>query len=250
MMETASMVENLGTTVLAVGALGTASFGVVDGLKLLECVDLAGFKRIFCGAVSTEVEPAARPAGATLDGLLPALEAAYGQDALTLLKAQYRCGRDKGDLPRTLRQGVRIGFGLMDAAQISRSVQAIGIPKQAADAGAEALVAERDAVSSVPNDTAGAMPSDHERSAIARIESALDARIEAALSLASLDYVAKLKVMATFVSLVIAAGVNWCLGGEWPIAVVVGLAAVPFAPIAKDLATAIQEASKAMKAVR
>jgi hypothetical protein len=100
--------QYLGTVTLAVGALGTASYGVIDGMKLIPWVDLAGFERLFSsgGAAGGRMWPTKTKAG--LDPLLPALTAAYGADAMDLLKTQYRAGRTKGDLPRTLRQGVRI----------------------------------------------------------------------------------------------------------------------------------------------
>lgn len=40
--------ENLGTAALAIGALGTASYGIVDGIfKSFTWFDSAGFERVF-----------------------------------------------------------------------------------------------------------------------------------------------------------------------------------------------------------
>ena len=76
---------------------------------------------------------------ATLDPLLPALRIAYGKDVMELLRAQYRSGRVTGDLPRTLRQGVRIGFGMMEVAAITSVAVELGIKAEIANLAAEAI---------------------------------------------------------------------------------------------------------------
>ena len=112
--------ENLGTASLAIGALGTASYGVVDGLyKSFTWFDSAGFERVFAVGGKEGGRRFFPTHKATLDPLLPALRIAYGSDVMELLRAQYRVGRASGDLPRTLRQGARIGFGVMEASSIA-----------------------------------------------------------------------------------------------------------------------------------
>ncbi|MBA4682160.1 MAG: hypothetical protein H2075_05220 [Pseudomonas sp.] len=89
---------------------------------------------------------------------------------------------------------------------------------------------------------------DEERSALARLETAIDARIDAALVLADVQYVTQTKILAMGVALAIAFGVGSFLEATLVVSMMVGLAAVPLAPVAKDLATALQEAVKALKA--
>ena len=93
---------------------------------------------------------------------------------------------------------------------------------------------------------------DEQRSAMARLETMIDARIDAALALANTQYVSQTKFLAMLVSLVISFGVGWSSGmltkDMWGWCLIVGLAAVPLTPVAKDLSTAIQEAAKALKA--
>lgn len=73
--------------VLAAGALGTAAFGIVEGLKWTRLGEL-GFSKI----------------EETLgSALMPALKVAYGPQYVSLLRAQYRQGRGKGELPRRSR---------------------------------------------------------------------------------------------------------------------------------------------------
>lgn len=249
-IEAAQLSEYLGTVALAVGGLGAASYGVVDGLKLFPWIDLAGFERMFSHRSTAEGRhwPTLQRAG--LDPLVPALKAAYGADALELLKAQYRSGRAKGDLPRTLRQGVRIGFGVMPPQAIAEAARALGIDELAAQQAAAALVAARNmrppATGETPPD-APAPISGEERSALARLETAIDARIDAALVLAEAQYVTQTKVIATVVALTIAYSVGYFLGTKPVVSFMVGIAAVPLAPVAKDLASALQEAVRALK---
>lgn len=248
-IEAAQLSEYLGTVALAVGGLGAASYGVVDGMKLIPWIDLAGFERLFGGRKTKGGRrwPTLQRAG--LDPLLPALQAAYGADALELLKAQYRSGRGKGDLPRTLRQGVRIGFGVMREKEIAEAARLLGVDDRAAELAAAALLVARDArppaAGEAPPDPASV--SSEQRSALARLETAIDARIDAALVLAEAQYVTQTKVIATIVALVIAFCVGYYLDTQPLVSFMVGIAAVPLAPVAKDLATALQEAVRALK---
>lgn len=248
--------EYLGTTALAVGALGTASYGIVDGLKLFPWIDIAGFERLFSrrlfrggGTAGGRTWPAIHKVG--LDPLLPAFQAAYGTDAMALLKAQYRSGRSKGDLPRTLRQGVRIGFAMMTSEDIVTSAVGLGITENVARLAAEALVLAREQRPPAAGKELASSPApaitEEQRAALARLETTIDARIDAALVLAEMQYVTQTKVLATIVSLVIAFAVGLYMKQDPVVCFVVGIAAVPLAPVAKDLATALQEAVKALK---
>ena len=103
----AKLAENLGTTALAVGALGTAAYGIVDGLKFCSWIDLAGFERLFSGGGKAGGRMWPIKHKANLDPLLPALQVAYGADAMDLLKSQYRSGRSRGPEPAITRSALR-----------------------------------------------------------------------------------------------------------------------------------------------
>jgi len=246
-----NLTEHLGTIALAVGGLGAASYGIVDGLKLFPWIDLAGFERLFSsrGTAGGRRWPTAQKAA--LDPLLPALEFAYGTDAMELLKAQYRSGRTKSDLPRSLRQGVRIGFGVMASDGIIAAGIGLGINKEIATHAADALIVGRQqrppAAGEQEKMPSPSPVSDEQRAALARLETAIDGRIDAALMLADTQYITQTKLIATFVALVIAFFVGLSLEQDPLICFVVGIAAVPLAPVAKDIATALQEAVKAFK---
>lgn len=244
-----NLADYLGTTALAVGALGAAAYGVVDGLKLVPWIDLAGFEKLFSRAVARgRAWVGHSPVG--LDALMPALTAAYGQDAMALLKAQYRAGRGSGELPRTLRQGVRIGFGLLPAGDIAGIAERLGIAPAVAALAAEAVVLSRSlrppALGELPP-AAPTGPGEEQRAALARLENAIDARIDAALQLAERQYVTQTKVLAMLVALAIAFGVGLSLGVAPIVCFMVGIAAVPLAPVAKDLATALNAAVQAFR---
>ncbi|WHZ22748.1 MAG: hypothetical protein OJF47_001860 [Nitrospira sp.] len=246
----------LGTAALAIGALGGAAQGIVDGLfKAFTWFDSAGFERVFAVGGKEGGRRFFPTHKATLDPLLPALRIAYGSDAMELLRAQYRVGRASGDLPRTLRQGVRIGFGMMEVPTIALAATELGVSADVATLAAQAIDSARrqrsHAEQSKSQDPQESAMTEEQRSAMARLETMIDARIDAALALANMQYVSQTKFLATFVSLVISFAVGGSLGmvpGEWGWCLLVGLAAVPLTPIAKDLSTAIQEAAKALKA--
>lgn len=253
--------ENLGTAALAIGALGTASYGVVDGLfKAFTWFDSAGFERIFAVGGKEGGRRFYPSHKATLDPLLPALKIAYGSDVIELLRAQYRGGRVSGDLPRTLRQGVRIGFGMMEVSSIALVATELGVTADIANLAAEAIDGARrqrfqaEQSKSGSDSVSSLQPAltDEQRSAMARLETMIDARIDAALALAETQYVVQTKLLAMLVSLVISFGVGasggMLVAGKWGWCLIVGLAAVPLAPVAKDLSTALQEAVKALKA--
>lgn len=177
---------------------------------------------------------------------------------MELLRAQYRVGRANGDLPRTLRQGVRIGFGMMEVPTIALVATELGVSADLATLAAQAIDSARrqrsqaaQSMSQEPAHPPEPAMTEEQRSAMARLETMIDARIDAALALANTQYVSQTKFLATFVSL----GISFAVGGslkmlpdEWGWCLLVGLAAVPLTPVAKDLSTAIQEAAKALKA--
>lgn len=223
--------EYLASVVLAAGGLGVAAYGVVDNLKLVPWVDLAGFERLFPQGRGW---PGAHGKG--LAPLLPALTAAYGPDALALLQGHYRSGRARGELPRLLRQGVRMGMHLLEEDAAVTLITAMGI---AEPRGRALLPWLRDggmiaAIASPPAD-------------LPRLESLIDARIDAALAMAEAQYTAQLKLCASGVALAIAVGVGAATGAAWWHRVLVGVAAVPLAPVAKDLASALQHAVQALR---
>ncbi len=177
-----------------------------------------------------------------------ALTFVHGPQFDLILAQQYRNGRSSGQAPDTIRQAVRLALPLMPAdaaAQVVNSVWGMGEESsrklvaalQAEKSGAEAPVGEDEAVTLAQ-----------------RFALALDNRVSAAFSLAEERYQAVAKLSAGIAAVVLAVVFNAGMeanGDGYPLflALIIGAAAVPLAPIAKDLASALTDALKAWKQV-
>jgi hypothetical protein len=206
---------DISNAILAAGALGTAAFGVVEALKFTPLGN-AGF-----GVAMRQLGP-----------LAEALRLAYGDDFLELLRGQYRAD-DRDLLARSLRQGVRVGTTDSNAESIARFLGSLDKVKLAA---------------AIKAADAGDDLAPEQRNIIGRFELAADARIESALTLARARYIDSARVAASIVALTLALAVGANMPDVSMVnALIVGLAAVPLAPIAKDVASGIQSAAKALR---
>jgi len=210
-------ISTLSGVIAAAGALGTASFGIVEGLKWT-ALGTAGF-----GCIGEYLG----------QDLVGCLRVAYGPDFERLLRAQYRQdSQAQSVIAKSLRQGVRIGLTAANAENVARFLGAVapGSLKQAA-AAVEAARALSDA----------------ERAAIGRFELAADARIASALSRAKDAYLGWVRGAASLCAIVLGVATALMLGSELVDGVIVGIVAVPLAPIANDVVAALQAATKAMR---
>ena len=103
--------DDLGAIVLATGALGTAAFGIVEGLKRWRRLGEAGFHAILT----------------LLSAISDTLRTAYGPDVEKLLRAQYR--GQQGELARVIRQGARIGLTSGNAEGVARGLGIVDAEK-------------------------------------------------------------------------------------------------------------------------
>jgi hypothetical protein len=214
-------IDSLGPAIAAAGALGTASFGIVEALKWTS-LGAAGF-----GQIRTYLGPA----------LEAALEVAYGPDFERLLRAQYRQdSQSQSGIGKSLRQGMRIGLTPANAPDIARFLGTVD---------PDGL---RSAALAV---TSGQALSDTQRAALGRFELAADARIASALSRAQDVYLGTVRSAASVLSVVLAEVAAVMLGTSsdmWMVGLLVGIVAVPLAPIANDVVGALQAATKALRA--
>ena len=214
------MLDDWSELVLAAGALGTAAFGIVEGLKWIPVVGAAGFASML------------RLLG---EPLKDALLAAYGVQFERMLRAQYR--GDQENLAKVVRQGLRIGLTPNNAEAIARTLAVVDAAKL------------KEAAAAV--DT-GAVLTPEQRNAIARFELAADARVDAALTLAQDHYTRLSKVLAGVVAVIIAVAVAYYAfeprGSRVWWGLLIGIVAVPLAPIAKDVAGALKAATEALRA--
>lgn len=218
--------DNLGTLVVATGALGTAAFGIVDALKWTR-VGVFGF-----AGLTRSLGP----------GVMKALGNAYGPDVEAHLKELYRAGRASGKLKAAIRQGVRVGLTEESACELA---------KQTGDFVDQGALREAGRKLKTGEDL-----TDAEQGVVGRFELSLDARVDAALALANSRYVGYVRLLSAAAALGIAV-LGWCAlrwagdqGEAIPIhfAVFVGLAAVPVAPVAKELVAGITQAKNALRA--
>ena len=210
-------VPEVGNLVLGAGTLGTAAFGIVEALKWTP-LGAAGFGRI----------------KATLGvPLLAALKIAYGDDSEKLLRAQYCKGGGRDELARSLRQGVRVGLKAEHAEALAAS--------------AGAVVNAADLKSAIESIAAGRDLDSTQRNVIGRFELAVDARIDSALALAQDTYLGSIRLAASAVAIGMALLSAMLLEVNLIWGWVVGIAAVPLAPIANDVVGALQAATRAMK---
>jgi len=262
--------DQLGAAVAGVGALGVAAFGIVESLgKAFAFTVWLGPRRglahwglpyVGLGAVKKMALP-----------LRPALKCAYGEGAAEIIAQQYRSSRGAGEAPDTIRQGVRLGLPYLAPATAAGLIAAVW-DMEAEHAVALARALQASGASSPAGGGVSAGPAsagaiDPVQALAGRFATALDARVNAAFQLADERYETVAKTAAGVVAVLLAAVFNWGLADhgdkacgavgcglwhgvyQWPVALAIGLVAVPLAPVAKDLSTSLQNALTAFKSI-
>jgi hypothetical protein len=253
------MFEDIPGLILAAGALGTSAFGIVEGLKWLRFVGQFGFVVLIfrLGKLTQALEYAYGRPPAT--GQQSSVSQAPGQGSASqpkqveikrgrfytwsesdqrlseelwdLLRAQYR--GDHEELARILRQGVRIGLTPENAEMLADDLRMVGATELKE-------VARKVRI--------GEALTDNERNVLGRFELAADTRIEAALTLAQSHFKGKLQLTAAVVAILIAllATLGQFIatgGGAWEVlgrSLLIGILAVPVAPITHDIVDALK----------
>jgi hypothetical protein len=211
--------------VMGAGGLGLAAFGVVEGFKWTP-LGIAGFRR-----VKKALGPGARRA----------LANCYGSDYKIILREQYRDGRASGAAKSIIRQGLRIGLDYDNAEDLAHEIGVVS-----ADQLRE--LARKFAKGDDLDDT--------DLRILGRLELAFDARLDAAFAAGETYYRAMTRLTAGVVALGTAIVVALVLKSEglddqylMLRAVIVGVVAVPLAPVFKDLAGALTSARRAIRKV-
>lgn len=217
------------------GALGTTSMGVVETLKKSSpWVASIGRSRMMevLGVEAREALAAAYGRGKGLD---PLLDAAFRQS--------------DEELARTLRTGIKIGF--VQLGPDRRQVVAAAFGQDVAVL-AEALASAPEATDAVSDEALT-----RKRHALAQFELAVDTRVAAAVASSTAKYTGSMQLIAGGIALTLAlAGAVATLPGvtdpvaHFGLAFVMGMAAVPIAPIAKDLTSALQTVTNAFSVRR
>lgn len=228
-----------GAAVTGVGALGVASFGLVESAGKALAYRGYGLPHAGFGIVKSAIRP-----------LDKALRVAYGDDYMEIISQQYRAGRSAGRAQDTIRQGVRLGLPFMELAAAEAVIQAMwDLPADNATALAAALQAP-----GAPAHVTAAAPeigAERGQALAGRFATALDARVSAAFSVADERYEAYAKGLAGVAAIGLALLFNYGLGSPFSTALtlVIGAVAVPLAPVAKDVSTSLQNALTAFKTI-
>ena len=235
--------QQFGALITAIGALGVASFGVVESLGKALAIGFPG-RSPRLGLPYAGFHIVAR----MTRPLQPALECAYGKDFLQIIAQQYRADRSRGRAPDTIREGVKLGLpflGVERATEVIASVWDMDL--RHAESLARAL--QTDATTSPP--PASPTEPDGAQLLAGRFATALDQRVDAAFSLAEEQYEAYAKIWAGVTAIVLALVFNLSIQPRfsWLTAALIGLVAVPLAPVAKDLSTSLQNALTAFKSI-
>jgi hypothetical protein len=209
-------------TIAATGGLGLAAMALVDALK---AVPGGGVSRIGFSHIRK-----------VLRMFDKVLVRAAGDQWEAMVMAHWINGRDRDDQIAVIRSLLRLGLNTDTADQLA----AIGN----VDPAVLGKVAGKL--------TAGAALSEAEINVIGRVEAAVEARLDAAFDLAEQGYRNTARALSGLVAVVLAvtAGALLSTPAE-PIdprmAALIGLLAVPVAPIAKDLVSALTSAARALR---
>jgi hypothetical protein len=240
--------------VSAVGALGFASMGIVDAAgKALLVFDPPWLRQRGhpLGLPYAGYAPVLR----LVRRVAPALRATYGESYGVLIADQYRADRGASQAPDMIRQGVRLGLPYVDHKDALAVVEALwGLPKAQSLALATALTAPN--MTADPAASPGPAPSAPPPTGLAaRFATALDTAVQAAFDAAEQSYQAWARFWAGVVAVALSLLYHWALAGAgqgaagwfgWVLALITGLAAVPLAPVAKDLSSSLSQALSAL----
>jgi hypothetical protein len=211
--------------ITAIGALGTAAYSLVDVLKAF----WGGVSNVgLCGLFKV------------VGRFAPALDPALGQaengkpEWRRVVRAHWINGRPRDEQKAIVKSLIRLGLSPGTAEALAKAGHV--------DASALSAVAgklER-------GDELG--PGD--LNVLGRLDASVDAQLDAAFDRADQVYRNVARACAAVVAVGLACIAAAALGRDCTEALVVGLLAVPLAPIAKDLASALQAASAAMRAAK
>lgn len=209
------MFDQLTSIILTASSLGVTAFGIVETLKWTR-IGQFGFNEM----------------RKHLGQLILALETTHSTNLEQVLRSLYR--GEHSELAKTLRQGVRAGLTTDNAATLALTLHTINENALTAVAAAFA---------------AGTELTSEQRNVLGRFELAADAKIDAALMSAQSHYAGKMRLLAGAIAI--------CLGlilglvqsaSQFDLftlgqALIVGILAIPVAPIAKDLVSTLQSFS-------
>jgi len=234
-LETVSLTQ-VTTAIVAIGALGTAAFGLVDASKLLPgLIPSSGFQ--FIRELVTQLAPESE--------LSVSLQSALAVPAMT----------------DTLHANWVNGMALADQKSVAKTLFKLRLNSETAVDFAALTDVDKGVLTSIAKKLTNGDPmTTPEMDTYGRFDVLLATFIDRAYQKADQRYRTSAKSAACLVAIVLAEAAAYFLGMDaanghaiWRnvgMAAIVGLIATPLAPVAKDLATALNTAAKAMQSVR
>ncbi len=210
--------------IAAIGALGLAAYGLVDGSKAL----WGGPSHFGFGTIRKALKP-----------FESALDGALGQGKwIGMLKSQWLAGRPSDEQKAIARSMIRLGLR----------------PEAAADLAVAGHVDADDLKAAVEKLTSGKKLSDPDLNVLGRVDASVDMILDAAFERADAQYKNAARLLAGVIAVVIAICAEIAMDGASLTgigkAVLIGLVAVPIAPMAKDLSTTFSAAARALAAAK
>jgi hypothetical protein len=226
-----AVVNNLGSIIAAVAALGTASMGLVDALKAL----WGGPSNVGFGAIKTAVEPFLPVEPGADQAQPPAAEPAFNRTVLLqTLKANWINGVPKADQKAKAKALIHLGLSQGNAEDL-----------------ASAAGVDPAKLKSVADKTAsGTTATPDEINVLGQFDAIVSAVLDNAYERADQQYRNASKLLATLLSTALGAIGGALIGGNVWLGIIVGVVATPLAPVSKDLTTSLQAAVSAIQTVR
>lgn len=223
-MGNSAAVPYITAIIAAVGALGTAAFGLVDASKAC----WGGVNNIGFSAIRRRIEnfvPANSANGLSLS------------DVIATLRASWFTGADLASQKAIAKSLIKLNFNVANASIMAA---ATGVDETILTA-----IAQKIAVATSLSTT--------ESDLYARFDAIVTAQLDATYRHADQRYVNGTRAWAMIAAVVLAIAGAWIVKGPsaelWQ-AFFIGLIATPLAPIAKDLSTALATAVNTMQLVK
>ena len=225
-------ITRLVAIITGIGALGMAAFSLVDAFKTLPgggpsklgYKDLEVVMNRFAAALDLALGPAAQAKGGKAEA-----------EWRSVVRAHWINGRARGEQKAIVKSLIRLGLTSQTAANLATAGHV--------DATALAAVATKL--------EQGAPLTEVDLNLLGRLDASIEAQLDAAFDRADQRYRNGSRVLAGICAIALAFLATWALGWQsWQHALLVGLLAVPLAPIAKDLASSIQAAAGALRAAK
>jgi hypothetical protein len=226
-----AILQDLPNMITAIGGLGTAAFGLVDSTKVF----WGGVNRIGFGKIKATVTTLTP--GIVVNGLSQA-------KIISTLRANWYNGQDLGSQKAVAKSLIKLGLNAGNAAAVA---DAAGVDRVALQSVAAKM-------------TAGTALTSGESDVFARFDLILTAILDDAYQDGDQRYTNGARTWAGFFAVLLALAGGWVVKGSgffeyvasndlWR-ALLAGVLAIPLAPVAKDLSSALVAAVNSMQLLK